>query len=379
MTAEDAGHERRGASGAPSHDNATAPAKSVVTRQVESDATSHGAFTLLQSEWWARVRLKQGWARLDPREEARTLGEHAAPLVLSRPIGPLRFAYAPHAFAASPSRDLAEACEALRNIGRKSRIGKPHIIRWDVPWSVEAFDRDEARRLGLVPAARVQPPDTVVIELSPDEDTLLGNMKSKTRYNVRLAAKKGVVVKRVVGAAALAALPEWYRLYQVTARRDRIAIHPERYYRDVVGTAVAMREAGEPAPSVALYSAYHESDLLVGVVVVSWDGVSTYLYGASSDRKRNLMASYLIQWEAIRAARLAGDAAYDLFGIPPSDDPGHPMHGLYRFKTGFGGRVVHRPGCWDLSPSPIRATLFRTAERTRIWYHHGLRKRVRRG
>ncbi|MCG8477887.1 MAG: peptidoglycan bridge formation glycyltransferase FemA/FemB family protein, partial [Spirochaetales bacterium] len=182
---------------------------------------------------------------------------------------------------------------------------------------------------------------------------------------------------RAVDRVALATLPEWYRLYRETARRDRITIHPEQYYRDVIGTAVAMREAGESAPSVTIYSAYHEDDLLVGIVVVSWGGMSTYLYGASSDRKRNLMASYLVQWEAMRAARIAGDATYDLFGIPPSDDPGHPMHGLYRFKTGFGGRVVHRPGCWDLSPSPFRSSLFRAAERARVWYHHGFRKRVR--
>lgn len=391
MTTDAADHRRTGASRVDPGDDATVESLDATppSRDAAVNYTGVGtprpAFTLLQSEWWARVRSKQGWTRLAARTErgdgasgGGDVSRAATPLVLLRRLGPLRFAYAPHAFASSVHDSLQSVRAALSRLVDEAGHREPHIVRWDVPWAVDAFDRDEARRLGLVPSARVQPPDTVVIDLSPDEDALLGTMKSKTRYNVRLAGRKGVEVTRAEGADALSSLSAWYELYRVTAQRDRIAIHPEQYYRDVVGTAVEMQEAGEAAPTFTMYTAHHEDDLLAGIVVASWDGMSTYLYGASANHKRNLMASYQLQWEAIRGARAAGDTAYDMFGIPPTDDPGHSMHGLYRFKTGFGGRVVHRPGCWDLSPAPLSAALFRAAERTRAWYHHRLRKRARR-
>jgi lipid II:glycine glycyltransferase (peptidoglycan interpeptide bridge formation enzyme) len=74
---------------------------------------------------------------------------------------------------------------------------------------------------------------------------------------------------------------------------------------------------------------------------------ATYLYGASSGEDRNLMAPYALQWEAIRQAREKGCTSYDLFGIAPRPDPDHPMYGLYRFKSGFGGTMIHRQGAWD--------------------------------
>ena len=132
------------------------------------------------------------------------------------------------------------------------------------------------------------------------------------------------------------------------------------------------------APVITLYTAHHEDDLLGGIIVASWRGVSTYLYGASSDVKRNLMAAYLLQWEAMRRAMANGDHGYDLFGIPPTDDPAHPMHGLYRFKTGFGGRVLHRAGAWDLILRPTPGALYRGAERLRGWYYYRVRKRIAR-
>ncbi len=332
----------------------------------------HPSFSLLQSEWWSRVRARQGWQRL---------GDHSgAPVVLQRSVGPVRFAYAPHAFyGESPAEPIGSYVDRFRNLQPPETGGPPHLIRWDVPWAVAQFDPAAAEGAGLRRApVRVQPPDTTVVDLTPDEAEIIAAMKGKTRYNVRLAAKKGVTVTRFRAGAALDELPRWYELYRETARRDQISIHPLRYYQDVVETAVSMGAAEEPAPAVTLYAATHEEDLLSGIIVASYQGMSTYLYGAGANVKRNLMASYLIQWEAMRDAKAAGDTAYDMFGIPPSDDPAHPMHGLYRFKTGFGGAIINRPGCWDLVPSPVVGGIFRASERGRRWYHHDLKKRLRR-
>jgi len=198
-------------------------------------------------------------------------------------------------------------------------------------------------------------------------------LKKKTRYNVGLAEKRGVVVS----SAAEDDLSRWYEIYLRTAVRDQIGIHRFEYYQTIFSQAREMKDLGKPAPDLKFYVARHERDLLGGIIVAHWRGRATYLYGASSNVKRNLMASYLLQWRAMNEAREAGCDTYDLFGIPPTNDPDHPMHGLYRFKTGFGGTIVHRPGCFDLNRHRIAATAFHGAERIRQWYHHSFRKRGR--
>lgn len=320
--------------------------------------------TLLQSTWWGRVKQQVGWERVG-----------TTPLVLRRRVGPFTIAYAPHAFGedSDPSATIpvAEAVATLRRCEDTATL-----LRWDVPWSRDAIDRAEWISEGLHPApVRIQPPDTVIVPLSSDENDLLTAMKSKTRYNVRLAAKRGVTVEKGTDAEALALLPRWYELYKETASRDRIGIHPYRYYETVLRTAVEMQRAGEPSPELSVYTAYHEGDLLAGIVVASWAGTSTYLYGASANKKRNLMASYLLQWSAMRDAAGAGDQRYDLFGIPPADDPNHPMHGLYRFKTGFGGEILRRGGAWDIPIHRATSGMYRRVEALRGWYHYRFRKR----
>lgn len=292
---------------------------------------------------------------------------------MSRRVGPVRLAYSPHAFAEHDPA-LQEQVARLHAIAAAAPE-PPDLLRWDVPFVQEKHLDTDLAAAGLRPAGvRVQPPTTVVIDLQGGPETCLAAMKGKWRYNIRLAERKGVTVSQLTGQDMLDALPLWYRVYQQTATRDRISIHPERYYHEVVGTALEMHAAGEPAPYPALYLARHDGDLLGGIIVVSWDGMSTYLYGASADLKRNLMGNYALQWAAISRAIERGDHSYDLFGIPPADDPDHPMHGLYRFKTGFGGQILHRPGCHDVLIHPLRATLFRRAERLRSWYHHRVRK-----
>lgn len=83
-------------------------------------------------------------------------------------------------------------------------------------------------------------------------------------------------------------------------------------------------------------------------LTLSSDG-ATYLYGASASHDRHLMAPYALQWAAIEEAKALGCASYDLFGVSPRPDPDHPMYGLYAFKSGFGGRMLHRQGSWDVS------------------------------
>ncbi len=347
------------------------------------EATAAPSF--LQSDWWFAVKAAGGWRpfRFDAGCVPDTLANssqdspapgdpNVAPGGLIRRIGPMSLAYIPFGF---PGRcDPVIVADAVRRVC-SAAPERPVLARWDVPFPVARFDEKGFRGVGFRPSpSRVQPPDTVIIDLRLSEDELLGRMKSKTRYNIRLAAKRGVIVDlyRPSDVAAADAFVAWYRLYEQTAERDRITIHSQDYYRRVFfGDGVA----GVDQPDRSLLLARHDNDLLGGIITLRFAGTTTYLYGASAEIKRNLMAPYLLQWEAIRAARAVDDHWYDLFGVPPNADQAHPMHGLYRFKSGFGGVFVHRAGAWDL---PIRAggaLALRSAERARAWYHYSFRKR----
>ncbi len=318
---------------------------------------------LLQSPWWRTVKESFGWKAI-----------WREPLILQRPVGPFRLAYAPHAFD-DEGATLAQVVETLGTAGAAS---KATLVRWDVPWRRERFPEAAAHETGLVPSVmRVQPPDTVLLPLADGEEAILAAMKRKTRYNIGLAGRKGVTLSTMTGREIGTVLPEWYRLYLETARRDGITVHSRGYYETVVSAALGLES--EDAPQLELLFARHEGELLGGIMTASWNGVTTYLYGASSSHKRNLMASYALQWEAITRAIGRGDHSYDFFGIPPTDDPAHPMHGLYRFKTGFGGMILHRAGAWDIPMRRPGADLYRQAERLRKWYHFSLKKRFRSG
>jgi lipid II:glycine glycyltransferase (peptidoglycan interpeptide bridge formation enzyme) len=207
-------------------------------------------------------------------------------------------------------------------------------------------------------------------------------MKPKWRYNVGLPARKGVRVRQsdfdAPGEGFNQDIEIFYRLLRETAARDGIAIHGLEYYRTLFSHA---REYGAalssgPRPEARLYLAEYREETLAAIVTLFRGREGVYLYGASSNNLRNLMAPYALQWKAMEDAKASGCTEYDLFGIPPSGgESDHPMAGLYRFKTGFigggeaGGRIIHRPGSWDYAYRPLSCRLFNTAE--------GLRKKLR--
>jgi lipid II:glycine glycyltransferase (peptidoglycan interpeptide bridge formation enzyme) len=210
----------------------------------------------------------------------------------------------------------------------------------------------------------VQPPDTVLLDLTLSLEILLTQMKGKCRYNIRLAEKSGVKV-RVAEASEIGI---FYSLYQTTAKRDRIAIHSRDYYESLLRQSSAGAAGGFTGAEVRLYIAEHEGEALAAIITLFSAREAVYLYGASSNDKRNLMPSYLLQWQAIQDAKQYGAAIYDFYGIPPTDDEKHPMHGLYRFKTGFGGKIIHRIGSIDM-PLSWKYPYYRFAESLRsTWY-----------
>jgi len=306
-------------------------------------------------------------------------GSGARPLLaLSRALAPgVSFAYVPWGpeLPADFPADNGQRTLALAELACQLRPFFPRgtaFIRFDPPW----FAREDAgekkpslclpfRRAG----ADIQPPDTVLIDLTVPAESILAAMKPKWRYNIGLAEKRGVLVKR----PGVGGLEIFYTLLKETAARDGIAIHSVDYYRTLFELFGAVPE--NSGRGLRLYTAEHDGDVLAAIVVLLWGKYATYLYGASSGVKRGLMAPHALQWQAMRDAKASGCSVYDLFGIAPDGDPGHPMAGLYRFKTGFGGQIIHRGGSWDYPYSPALYGIFRAVEAARKKMRDGKKNR----
>jgi len=226
----------------------------------------------------------------------------------------------------------------------------------------------------------IQPPDTAVLDITQTEDVLLSNMKSKWRYNLKLANRKGVSIERYGSEN----IDVFYNLFKETAARDNIATHAKSYYESLLKLSESQKKdchQNNIASKVVLYIALAPSENsqkkepLAGIIVLHVkNGESVYLYGASSNRKRNLMPAYLLQWTAIKDAKEFGCKTYDFYGIPPTDDKNHPMHGLWRFKTGFGGKNIHRLGSVDV-PMSWFYYVYIQLENLRAWYYKSFKKK----
>ena len=351
-----------------------------------------GEAELLQSAFWASFRETLGWKAHPFHGRCSDQEFHFLVLTRRLKLG-LGLAYVPLGPGCpEPVQDQARLLEELGAAVTPHLPGGTLFIRFDPPWGTEGLgniprplDKDGSDRNGtygngssstgrLVKAPMdIQPTSTVLIDLSPTEADILGQMKAKTRYNIRLSARKGVSVEH----GGLAELRGWYRLYKETARRDRISLHSYAYYERLLKIADTFSNHDPKAGSrIELLLAWHGGELLAGIIVAISGSQARYLYGASAGHKRNLMPNYTLQWEAIRLAKAAGCRVYDLFGIPPADDSNHPMHGLFRFKTGFGGRIVNRYGSYDLALLRARYSAYRQAEALRRFYYRRLKKRL---
>jgi lipid II:glycine glycyltransferase (peptidoglycan interpeptide bridge formation enzyme) len=195
---------------------------------------------------------------------------------------------------------------------------------------------------------QIQFRNTVLLDLTSGEEALLAAMKQKTRYNIRLAGRRDVVVR----AGEAADLLPLAAMYAETAERDAFAIRPEAYYLDAWRTFL---DAGMGL----LLLAEVGRELIAGVFIVRHAGRAIYMYGASRDAERHRMPNYLLQWEAIRWAIDQGCADYDFWGAPDVFDESDRLWGVWRFKSGFNGEVVRHVGAWDYPVRPFWTWIYR--------------------
>lgn len=306
----------------------------------------------LQTFEWGEVKRFTGWQPLPLVLEKD--GEIQASLLLlkrSLPIPGMKkcIFYSPR----GPVVDLEneECCKVLFEGARKVAADHGAIflkIDPDVEDSNQGF-KDILSHCGFkknetgLDFAGVQPAFVMRLDITPSETKLLENMHSKTRYNIRLAQRKGVTIREANGKEDLR---RFYEILKETAERDHFLIRGYEYFETMWDQMV---ENGYAKVFIAEYEGKAVSATLAFIL---GDKV-WYLYGASSNQYRNVMPNYLIQWDMICWARDHGCTLYDFRGVSGDMDESNPLYGLYRFKKGFDGVLTEFVGDWDRVYSPF--------------------------
>lgn len=317
----------------------------------------HGGH-LLQSWQWGEFKSHFGWT--PDRVSVSTADGEAYAQVLYRQKGPLSVGYIPRGplMTGDPDRVWPALRKAIDQSARRHRAIAVYLEP-DRPTGISGTFREA----GVIEGPEhFQPGRTVKIPLLDDE-VILKQMHQKTRYNVRLANRRGVEidVKRFDDAAALR---EFYELMQDTAQRNEFSIHSYEYYDRFLQT---FKEDA--------YFAFATYDGFLSSVVISasFGNETVYMYGASSTEHRAHGASFLLQFEAMKWGRDKGCDWYDLWGIPTVDpstmrtesnnsiagSKGDDWRGIYRFKTGFGGKTVSYPPMMERRYVPVLPWLAR--------------------
>ena len=199
---------------------------------------------------------------------------------------------------------------------------------------------------------QIQFRNTVLVDLTPVESELLDRMKQKTRYNIRLANRKGVVIRQ----GSSADYPLLYRLYAETSLRDGFTIRDEAYYHRLWSAFPPPKQPSSVQPYALPLIAEVDHQPVAALVLFIFAKKSWYLYGMSREIHRDKMPNYLLQWEAIRLSRSLGCQVYDLWGAPEELAESDPLWGVYRFKEGLGGTLTRFLGAWDY---PVHQHLYK--------------------
>ena len=284
---------------------------------------------LLQSWHWGELQSRFGWT-----VERLLVGDGRHGLCSLQRSATLFPGGAVYYVPRGPAVAEPERMPLLDALERRARAGGGMVLR------IEPNDRvgDEWPAFfegrGFTPGRPVQPQATQLLPIDLEPEALRAGFKPKTRYNLNLAERKGVTVSAGKDVTTFA------RLAADTARRQGIHLPDAAYYQ-------AALDLFGPKDEVRLYLARHEGDVLAGMLVFRFGKTAYYLYGGSTDHKRELMPNYLLHWQAMLDFRALGCDTYDWWGVPEEPAPDHPWFGLYRFKTGFGGETVRYIGLYE--------------------------------
>lgn len=338
----------------------------ITATEWEAYLNEHPEAHLLQTAAWGSLKADFGWTPayvLSPGCSNHTAGPASTGIregesssgaqVLFRklPLG-LSLAYIPKGPVGNAQawpelwREVDDLCRSRRAVFLKV---EPDL------WEGTVREQSDDVPDGFVTGEQdIQPTRTLVIDITGTEEQVLARMKQKTRYNIRLALKKEIIVR------PSGDLVTFHRLMRATGSRDGFSVHSLAYYRRAY-------DLFHPKGECELLLAEYQGKPIAAVMVFARSQRAWYFYGASTDEHRECMPTYLLQWEGMRWARAQGCTTYDLWGVPDADEHileasflerSDGLWGVYRFKRGFGGLLKRALGPWDRVYSPVMYRLY---------------------
>jgi len=222
---------------------------------------------------------------------------------------------------------------------------------------IEPCDEISTKNFTANHTQNLQPQHTLTLDLRKIEEELLADMYKKTRYNIRLAEKKGVEIRKEKNVGI------YWNLHTETTRRQKFVTHSKNYIHSLLKTDMTEQ-----------YTAYLEDEPLASAIILRSGHTATYFFGASADKHRKVMAPYLLHWKIVQNAKKDGCTSYDFWGFAPPAEEGsesaqcfhthcwqknHYLSGVSRFKAGFGGSVTSHPNAQDIVLNPLKYNLYR--------------------
>lgn len=296
--------------------------------------SSHPNAHLLQTGEWGELKSAFGWTPV------RIVRGAAGVQILFRKL-PLGFSigYIPKA---NPDPSLWQEIDSAGNRQRAIFLKlEPDL------WEGQSLGTPSL--IIRTSSQNIQPPRTILVDIRGSEEQILSRMKQKTRYNIRLAGKKGVTVRPWDD------LESFHELMLHTGGRDGFGVHSLDYYRRAYDLL-------HPKDMCEILLAEYQGKPLAALFVARNGNRAYYLYGASTDEERSRMPSYLLQWEAMKWAKSRGCEEYDLWGVPDEDEAAleanfetrhDGLWGVYRFKRGFGGQLKRAVQAMDRVYNPV--------------------------
>ena len=312
--------------------------------------TEHPHGSLLQTTDWARLKSRFGWRtyRVWMREEGKLVGG-AQVLFRSAAMRLIRIGYIPH--GPLVDWDNHEMVSTLFNqldwaiYENRASLLKMEPLLWQTEMDPAKWKALCETHGYLAETDTIQPPRTMLINIEPSEEEIMQSMRSKTRYNIRLAARKGVTVRE----GTKDDIPTFNQLMAITGERNEFGVHAADYYR-------AAFELFSEKGKVVMLIAEFEGKPLSASLIFKCGKKADYIAGGSNNEERNRMPTYAVQWAAIQWAKAQGCTVYDMWGLPDESaesleeqfkDRSDGLWGVYRFKRGFNGDVARTVGCAD--------------------------------
>lgn len=318
---------------------------------------------VLQAKAFGATKARHGW-----RVEYYMINDVAVSVIARNVRGVGRLWYVPKGPGVTNRAGLKAFAEAAGKL-----TDPPFLIKVDPEIPLTTIKQSEITELGYEPAPRNLQYNvtTAIVDLKPSEEEILGSFKQKTRYNVRLAEKKGVNVEAV--ETDQAAIDIMYELYATTTKRASVYLRNKSYFTDY------WRLHAESGVGQMFFARY-EGTVLAGAYITYLGAKALYKDGGSVREHPEVQAPYALQWGIMRWLKAQGVQEYDLHGTPPADqidNPSHLLAGLARFKTGFQQTITEYIGTYDLPLDEKKyATWNRIGERLAVAYEYRVKKQL---